>query len=53
MTLKNLGRSKKFKKIKCPKCGTNNDIIPEEVEEIQKVRYIYCRVCGEEIIIKE
>lgn len=52
MTMKELGRKKKYKKVKCSACGSNIDLIDECIEHINNVKFIICDKCGNEEILK-
>ena len=52
MTLKNEGKKKKYKHIKCSVCNENINLIDEDIEHINNVKFIICSKCGNEEILK-
>lgn len=52
MTVKNLGRTKKYKHIKCSVCGCRIELIDEDIEHVNNVKFIICPRCGNENLIK-
>jgi C4-type Zn-finger protein len=57
LTLKNMGRKRKKKFIKCFNCGNQIELREEDIETIhagnQVIRSIYCNKCGEQNIISK
>ena len=54
MVMKNDGRERKRKieKVICPICGFKTELIEENIEHIEEIRYIMCDHCGNDIILK-
>ena len=50
--LKELGRKKSIKEVKCKKCGKKIKIIQEEIETINGRRSTWCKICGTENVLK-
>ena len=50
--LKDLGRKKTQKEVKCKNCGKKIKIIQEEIETINGRRSIWCNICGTENVLK-
>lgn len=53
MSLKNRGRKKKVKYIKCDKCKERFELNEEDIVEYSEIKYIECPKCSQEIILKK
>lgn len=51
--LKELGRNKKQKKIKCKKCNVTFNIKQDEIINTGGRKSVYCMICGEENILRK
>ncbi len=51
--LKNNGKNRPMKKIKCSSCGKRVDICLEDIEEVAGSKVTICPNCEEDIVIKK
>jgi len=49
--LKENGKKKHYKFIKCENCNKNVKIIQNEIFTISGIKYLYCPYCGEQILL--
>ena len=52
--LKEMGKERKRKteKVTCPVCNLKTELIEENIEHIEGIRFIMCDNCGIDIILK-
>lgn len=51
MVLKNNGKHKKRKIIKCDKCNEKFELEDSEIIKIAGIRYVSCPFCGQDILL--
>jgi DNA-directed RNA polymerase subunit RPC12/RpoP len=52
MTLRENGKSKRLKIIKCDNCRERFDLHEEDIVKTNNVKFVECPYCGQDILLK-